>query len=124
MQDPGVTFRAVLADDPASPAGTASAVLMTVGEDEVFRLLMASAICTAGVQPDQTRLNVTGMNGILITVSDFMTPLGNEVNMGPFPPIILPGAVLRGLYTNGDAATVVTFQIAGILAPLGTVFYV
>jgi len=106
----------------------ADTVLATTGIFEVCRVLAVSYRVSAGVRPDTLVDILTG--GVAVAIGDQQ----DGATPPPLPtfakvviltcPIMGPSAVLRGRHSGGDAATVVTWEVYKVIAPLGTVFYV
>lgn len=94
----------------------------TVPEDQVCRILAASVGLTAGVAP-QCNLQVVG-TGTVVSLGGFVTATNENPVLPVNTPIIGPGHIIRGRHSGGDAATVVTWYLYRVFAPLGTVFYV
>jgi len=106
----------------------ADTVLVTTGENEIFRILAVSAQVSAGVHPDMFVDISTATFAVGISAQqDGASPPPAPTNAQAFfltTPIMGPSQSLRGKHLNGDAATVVDWRVYGVIAPIGTCFYI
>jgi len=121
IQDPGqwmtkVTTAAVAVD---------TTVILTLGDNEIGRILGASVNRNLGVKPSCS-LQIFDQNGNSLVVSDriLIAVNGEREGFQIFSPIIGPGHSIRGRHFGGDAATVLEWLVYVVRAPLGSVFYV
>lgn len=107
-----------------SVAGAAATtVLYTVGAESVVRLLAAAGILSAGVV-GSLHLRVEAGAISLAISPNVATPAVEQVNLPLQCPVIGPGHIISGRHFGGGAATVVTWRLYLVEAPLGTVFRV
>lgn len=111
---------------------TGSIQILNVGPDQIFRLLSADFVVLVGPNPDFVYLNCIDRAGTgdQIALSLVENPLGagatlNEpIAFREVKPIVGSSCFLRLDWLGGLGATQLALGIYGVLAPVGTVFYV
>lgn len=110
------------AEGAAAAGASRLQTLITVEANQICRVLAVSCNLTAGVAPDC--VVVVQASGNDIVLSETAQNVGADfVGLDMHCPIVGPGHLVRGRHDNGDAATVIQWQIYYCLVPIGTVFY-
>lgn len=123
IEDPQQWAYSVNTGVSAGAAGTAT--LVTVGENEIFRLLSLAGENLAGTDPGGWWNQVINAEQYALTTRIVMNNGNTAYWAGErFPPVLGPGHILQFEWTGGNASTQPRLFIVGIRAPLGTVFYV
>jgi len=125
----GLSFQARYFTVAPAAGLTGTAILTTIPANSVFRLLGIEWETTAGAGTPVCRVLAEDMLGSQCAICTNHT-FGTALNRPESPDNIMgkvlgPSTIIRFEYfAAGDAATVVSCTIYGILAPQGTVFYV
>ena len=108
---------------PASASGTDN--IFSVAEDNIFRLLGASATRIAGANA-LMRLSIFGFSpgsvgSVIISEEQTIDAFGSILALNT--PILPPNTTVEVVRTGGDAASIFSVNVFGIEVPLGTVFH-
>jgi len=107
-------------------AGAAQSVtLLTVGEDNIARILAIGCGRGAGAT-FEARAQVTTQAGNPIGCTNIVTiPVsGEQRGLEVYTPVLGPGHVLVGRHEQGDSLSVSDWNLYYVEVPLGAVFYV
>ena len=96
-------------------------IVLTAGVDEIIHLLAVGGKFTAGVNPTQFNCNLFQPDAaITIGASPIVVPVAVlETALVDFPKIMPPTFSLVCSYDGGDAATIVSWDVAFLRLPLG-----
>lgn len=112
----------------SSPAGAAgSTPLVTVPADKIFRLFAIHVFTLINGQADANPIvsqsAASGGVSIADQVNTPLAPLGGARTFLIGQAMILPpGTFLYGSHFNGTGTTVISWNVYGVLAPIGSVF--
>lgn len=105
---------------PASAAAVNT--ILTVGADEIFRLMSMSCRTAAGADATcRPTVEVVAPQRVALHrgLTSDANPQGFDGLLGT---IVGPGHLVQGLHTGGDVLTQIDWIVYGIRAPLGTCF--
>ena len=111
-----------------SPAGAAGATaLLTVPEDSIFRLFSIHVFTVvnpvATCNPIVSQFATTGGVSLAHQLVTPLSPLGGASTFELNRAIVLPpGTFLYGSHLLGGAGTILSWNVYGCLAPIGSVF--
>jgi len=99
---------------------TSQTIILTVGEENIYRLLGLSAFVSAGVAPVASLMVVPLGAAQSIYLSERVTLDANLQAINVYNTRIFgPGAQIIGQHRAGDAATAVHWRMYGVELPLG-----
>lgn len=111
----------VTVDSAVAAAGSTS--ILTVGEDEIFRLLGICVSLLAAAAPTLAIARVQiAVSNEAIAVSETLVTVDTELRALPgiSTPILPPRSILTGKHSGGDATTKVQWAVLGLRLPLGS----
>jgi len=101
-------------------AAAGTETILTVLEDEIFRLIGASVALEAGVAPNVMMLVQAPDAAITVGISEIVVPNITQTRaFVTFPPVLGPTHLLQVNWDAGDAATRVRIRVYGCRLPLG-----
>jgi len=98
----------------------ATETILTVGAEEIFRLIAASAVLEAGVAPTVVLLVQAPDAANQVGISNVITPnTAQNIAFSTLIPILGPTHRLQVNWDGGDAATQIRIRVYGCRLPLG-----
>jgi len=108
----------------APAAASGDTLLITVPEDQIFRLFGVSAFTVAGGQPS-VQLVVSRLalaQGVTLRLDGLPAVGGGSRALIDYPIVIPPRASLRISHFIGDVNTIISVSAYGALSPIGSAF--